>query len=297
VIRAFRATLAVLWCAPGMATTQDPQERLLEQANAAYRSLRAADAASLYRQYLAAYPDRADVRVFLGGALLSLGQLQSALDEARRAIALNGRYAKGYLLAARVSAAREQWDEAQNFFEKAERLDPRDPDTRYFSGRAFYDANHFEQAIAAFEQALRVDAKQSRVYENLALAQDALGRFDAAERSFRKAVDLAGAAWRPYLSYGAFLFRQARPAESLRVLRQALSLAPEAGDVRFELARALYHENSLQEAAQVLAPARLSHECRVHNLLARIYSAGGMGSLAESEIKALEDCQASPGDR
>ena len=267
---------------------------MLAAANTAYRSLRAAEAVGLYRQYLALYPDRADVRVFLGGALLNLGQLDAAFDEANRAIALDDRYAKGYILAGRVCAAREQWDRAQGFFETAQRLDKRDPDAWYFSGRAFYDANRFEPAIAAFEQALRAGAEQSRIYENLGLAQDALGQFGAAEKSFRKAVDLAGAAWRPYLTYGAFLFRQNRPAESLRMLREALALAPAAVDVRFELARVLYHENSLEEAAQVLDPARPSNECRVHNLLARIYSASGKGGLAEAEVKALENCKAAP---
>jgi Flp pilus assembly protein TadD len=139
-----------------------------------------------------------------------------------------------------------------------------------------------------------VGAKQSRVYENLGLAQDALGQFAAAERSFRQAVDLAGAAWRPYFAYGAFLFRQGQPAESLRALRRALELAPSAVDVRFELARVLYQGNSLKEAAQVLEPAAPSHECRVHNLLARIYSASGKGGDAEAEIKALANCKAAP---
>jgi tetratricopeptide (TPR) repeat protein len=294
VIRASGAGLAALLLATRLVTAQDTQDRLLAAANTAYRSLRAAEAVGLYRQYLALYPDRADVRVFLGGALLNLGQLDAAFDEANRAIALDDRYAKGYILAGRVCAAREQWDRAQGFFETAQRLDKRDPDAWYFSGRTFYDANRFEPAIAAFEQALRAGAEQSRIYENLGLAQDALGQFGAAEKSFRKAVDLAGAAWRPYLTYGAFLFRQNRPAESLRMLREALALAPAAVDVRFELARVLYHENSLAEAAQVLDPARPSNECRVHNLLARIYSASGKGGLAEAEVKALENCKAAP---
>ncbi len=85
-----------------------------------------------------------------------------------------------------------------------------------------------------------------------------------------------------------------RPAESLRVLRRALELAPSAVDVPFELARVLYQSNSLEEAARVLKPARVSNECRVHNLLARIYSASGKGSEAGAEIKALENCKAAP---
>jgi tetratricopeptide (TPR) repeat protein len=277
-----------------MAASQDSGEGILAKANAAYASLHAEEAVSLYRQYLARNPDRPDVRVFLGGALLNLEQLDAAFDEANRAIALDGRYGKAHILAGRVCAARKQWDRAQGFFETAQRLDKRDSDAWYFSGRAFYDANRFEPAIGAFRQALRVGAEQSRVYQNLGLAQDALGQFAAAEKSLRKAVDLAGSAWRPYLDYGAFLFRQGRPADSLRALRRALELAPAAVDIRFELARVLYHENGIEEAAQVLEPARSSRQCRVHNLLARIYSASGKSSAAEAEVQALENCQALP---
>ena len=108
MIRASGAGLAALLLATRLVTAQDTQDRLLAAANTAYRSLRAAEAVGLYRQYLALYPDRADVRVFLGGALLNLGQLDAAFDEANRAIALDDRYAKGYILAGRVCAARRK---------------------------------------------------------------------------------------------------------------------------------------------------------------------------------------------
>jgi tetratricopeptide (TPR) repeat protein len=291
VIRVLGAAACLLVCLTRLLAAQDSGERLLAEANAAYRSLNASQAASLYRQYLERYPDRADVRVFLGGALLNLDQLQDALEEARRAIALNGRYAKGYILAGRVWAAREQWNAAQESFAKAQTLDPRDLDARYFSGRAYYDANRFEQSIEAFEQALKLDAEQARIHENLGLAQDGLGRFDAAEKSLRKAVELARGAWRPYLAYGAFLFRQGRAAEGLPLLRQAVAIAPGAVDARFELARLLYQQNSLAEAAKTLEPALPSNQCRVHNLMARIYYALG-DSRGDAEIRAVKQCQA-----
>ena len=227
--RSAGAALALMLCVPAAAPAQDARERLLAQADSAYRSLHASEAVSLYRQYLALYPDRADVRVFLGGALLNLNQLHAAFEEAKRAIALDRAYAKGYILAGRVCAAREQWDRAQTLFETAQRLNKRDVDAWYFSGGAFFDANRFEDAIAAFEQALRVGGERSRVYEKLALAHDALGQFSAAEKSFLRAVELAGGAWSAYVAYGAFLFRQSRPVESIRVLQQGFAVAPGRG--------------------------------------------------------------------
>ena len=131
----------------------------------------------------------------------------------------------------------------------------------------------------------------------MGLAQDALGKFGAAEKSLRRAVELARGTWRPYLAYGAFLFRQGRSAEGLPVLRQALAIAPGAVEVRFQLARLLYHQDSLAEAAKILEPALPSNECRVHNLMARIYSARGETGSAESEIKALEHCKPRAGNQ
>jgi len=181
---------------------------------------------------------------------------------------------------------------AQGHFEKAQHLTPRDADAWYFSARAWYDANRFERAIGAFGQALRIDPSQSRVYENLGLAQDAAGDARAAGESFRKAVELAHGAWRPYLSYGAFLFRQGNAAESLSALRQALALAPDAVEVRFELARVLYQQDDLAEAVRILQPTLASNECRVHNLMARIYSARGETAPAAVEVQAMEHCKA-----
>src|SRR5580765_6788880 len=137
-MRVFGCRGTLLVCLFRLMAAQEAGERLLSEANSAYRALHASEAVELYREYLAHYTDRADVRVYLGGALLNLDQLPAALDEANRAIALDARYAKGYILAGRVYAAREQWDAAQRLFETAQRLDPRDLDAWYFSGRAYY---------------------------------------------------------------------------------------------------------------------------------------------------------------
>jgi|SoiMethySBSTD1v2_1073268.scaffolds.fasta_scaffold46795_2 tetratricopeptide (TPR) repeat protein len=283
------AFAAVLWT-PFTLTAQDSPGNLLAEANAAYRALRTAEAVKLYREYLARYDDRPDVRVFLGGALLNLDQLPAALDEAERAIALDPLYPKGYVLAGRIAGARRQWERAQDLFQKAKLLAPADLDAFYFSGRTFHDAGRFENAIEAFQQALRVGGEQSRVHENLGLAYEALGKIEFAEDALSKAVKLAGESSRPYIAYGGFLFRQSRLAESLPLLRQAMTLAPASSDARFELARVLYHAGEVAEAARVLEPAVPSADCRIHNLMVRIYFARGEAGLAQRQVVATENC-------
>jgi Tfp pilus assembly protein PilF len=75
--------------------------------------------------------------------------------------------------------------------------------------------------------------------------------------------------------------------------RRELAIARRlAIDVRFELARILYHQDSPGEAAKILEPALSSNECRVHNLLARIYSARGESASAEAQVRAIQSCKA-----
>jgi tetratricopeptide (TPR) repeat protein len=265
---------------------------LLEEANSSYRALRSGEAVRLYREYLASYGDRADVRTYLGAALLNMQLPREALIEVRRAIVLNERYGKAYTLAGRVYTELQQWDLAKEFFEKAIALDPGDRETWYFFGRSSYDANRFEPAIEAFLQALKLGARQSRVYENLGLAYEALSRSEAAEKAYRSALELPERTYRSFLAYGVFLFKQGRTSESLRLLEQAFSLEPDGADVRFELGRVLYHAGKLSEASQVLGGGPPSNECRLHILLARIYSAEGKGSEAGREINSLAHCRA-----
>lgn len=291
LISALRLLAVSISPAIGTVAADDAGDRLLAQANSAYRSLQSAEAVTLYRRYLADYSDRADVRTWLGASLLNLNQLPAAMDEAGRAIALDAGYAKAYILAGRICSARELWAMAESSFEQAQRIDPRDVDAWYFSGRAAYDANRFENAVEAFGHALMLDASQSRTYQNLALAQDGLGRFGPAEESFRMAVKLARDAWRPNLAYGAFLFRQSRAQESLPFLRRALVLAPASEEVRFELGRVLFHQNAWDEAAKVLEPALISNTCRVHYLMARIRGAQSGAGPAEADTAAMAHCQ------
>ncbi len=270
--------------------TRPASAELLREANESYRAMKAADAVRLYRQYLAEDSQNAAVRVYLGAALLSLNQPAQAQEEVIRALALNPQSAKAHVLLGRIYDSENSWNLAQQSFEQALKLDATDRDALYFSGRAFYDANRFQQAIGRFEQALTLGATQSRTYENLALSYAALGLSRQADDAFRSAVQLAGNQYRPYLAYGAFLFKEGRAEDSLQMLRRAFQIQPDVTDVRFELARVLYHCQQLSDAAHVLEGALGSNECRVHNLMAKILALQGEKEMARREVSLLKNC-------
>lgn len=266
------------------------QTDALEKANTAYRSQHLAEAVPLYREYLAQHPDRADVHVFLGATLLSLNQLSPAWEQARQAIALNPSISRAYTLGGRILAAQRQWALSQEYFSKAASLEPRDRETAYFSGRAFFEANQFDQATQQFSHALALGASQSRIYRYLAFAWEALAEEGKADAAYRRSVQLPDSDGNSFLAYGQFLFKQSRLEESETMLREALRVQSSDAEVRFALARVLFHRNKYSEAAGVLAEAESSKLCRVHNLLLRIYSAQNQQSAVEKELAALTNC-------
>lgn len=259
---------------------------LIDEANAHYRSQRPAEAVRLFREYLAGGPDRPDVRVFLGAALLNLNQPAAALEEARRAIALDPKLGKAYVLAGRVYAGQQEWEIAQELFAKALELDDSDHDAWYFSGRGYYEAGLFEEAIRALLRA----GTDSRVHENLGLAYEAAGRASEAEAAYKRAVELSKTGHRPRLAYGVFLFKHGRLREGLPMLREALRLDPNSIDTRFELARALYQAESYSEAVKVLSVPVPPDQCRIHNLRGRILLRMGDAGKAMGEFDAFRSC-------
>ncbi len=171
----------------------------------------------------------------------------------------------------------------------------RDRETWYFSGRAYYDANRFENAIECYQRALSLGAAQSRVYENLGLASEALGRFAAAEQAYRRALELSTGDFRPYLVYGVFLEKQGKSAEGVAMIEKALSLDPENVDTHFELGKALNQSGQLAAAARVLEAALArSNQCRIHYPLVTIYARLGRAEDADRRAKAIENCRNEP---
>jgi superkiller protein 3 len=273
---------------------QGDGERLLEQATAHYRALRSAEAVRLYEEYLARYSDRADVRVFLGSALLNLEKPDGAMEQVRRAIELDPNYARAYALAGRIHAAGRHWELAEHAYRRALRLDPADRDAWYFLGRCYYEENRFEKALEALQRAVSLKAEFSRTYELLALTYDALTQYEEAEKAYRRALELAGKEYRPFFAYGVFLYKQGRMEESLKFLRKAVDTNPAAAEAHFELGKVLLHLGRLPEAAEeTKAALALSSNCRYRYQLGRIYLQQGKPAAAEAQMSQVKDCKGS----
>lgn len=162
----------------------------------------------------------------------------------------------------------------------------------YWLGRLDYDAQHYEGAIAHFQQAIELDPKMARAYDNLGLCYFYQNHNQQAVESYTKAIELEAtsphpSAW-PHLNLAIALQFLNRLNEAEAQLRDALRLDPELAQAQYQLGTVLEAQNKLDTAVAALKEAsRLDAAyAEPHYALARIYRKLGQKELSQAEVKA-----------
>ena len=169
--------------------------------------------------------------------------------------------------------------------------DPEDEQAWYYLGRAKYSENRFEEAINAFEQCLKRNAKNVKAEENLGLAYAGLGRIEDAISAYKTAMAwqenaLTKDAW-PYINMGDLLLDQNRSDEAVSYLQQAIQISSENSKAHELLGKAYTRLNQL-----VLAQAELERAislspqvASLHCMLGPIYRKQSFLAKADAEFE------------
>ena len=212
------------------------------------------DARTLWARVVAVAPEHAYGHKSLGDVARDAGDLDTAVAEYRRAIALRP-LAEAHMNLAAALAAQRRFDEAFEEYRTALGLNPRYAFAWTSYGATLEDAGRRAEAIAAHRRALAINPDLMEAHVNLGSALDAAGQSDEAMREFAAAIRL-----RPtpevYNDLGLLLLRLGRPAEAAAALRQGIALRADISVLHANLAVALQRLNDPAGAAAELAEAR-----------------------------------------
>ena len=272
-----------------------------------------AQAAVELNHVLAKKPDAGVVVYLLAVAREKDGKLADALEDYRRAYALDSRNTSALAGAAEVLVAMGRVDEARRFIEGYLAEAGEDPALHETAGRLAMMQEQYDKAADYFQGALDRDFKNPHYVESLGRAQFFAGRFEPAEATLKRLIGMEAykkAAWAQTMLGDCHMAAnhplQARDAyQSAMELqpqepgvwvnlskaalamgdlaranlsaRQALDLEPERLDATLVAGYALIRQGQLKDAHAVLAPAyrRDPTNGLVLCLLGRMYSAGG----------------------
>jgi Flp pilus assembly protein TadD len=173
-------------------------------------------------------------------------------------------------------AAEEDYKSALDPLRRACQLRPAEENACYFLGRTCYSLNRFEEAVDAFDSALRKAGRPGRTLNGLALALEALGKDAEAERLYQEAIRLKEQ--RALVDYGMFLYKHGRGTESIEMLRRA-NAQPELDRVTAALAHA--PAANISVSAAVSAPSPVRFEARALPMVLK-NGATGMKYLPET---------------
>ena len=208
-----------------------------------------------YRTAIAARPDEGEPHVKLADAYIRHGDFREAFTEYVRAAALMPDRDEVQLKAGNLLLVARRFDEAKQRARTLLQRNPKNVQALILLGNALAALKDLQSAVDVTVRAAELDASQGGVYRNVGVFELARGDDEAAERAFRRAVELDQKSVRARLALAQFLRGAARFDEAEPVLKEALAIDPSHLLVNQGLAALYIETRRLPEAEPYLKTA------------------------------------------
>jgi protein O-GlcNAc transferase len=159
-------------------------------------------------------------------ALYNQGDLQGALAKALPLSAQHPESIDILHFLGTVHAQMENFEEAENCFQKVVRANPQFAEAHNFHGNTLQSLGQNEKAIAAYETAIQIEPDYADAYYNLAIALQALGHYEEAIRNYTKTTQLQPDHADAYNNLGNTYQDLGRHAEAITFYQNALKIEP-----------------------------------------------------------------------
>ncbi len=181
----------------------------------------------------------------------------------------------------------------------AEQL-PNDFDAHYFLGRVYFERSQLSRALDAFRKALAINPSSGKAQNHLGQTLEGLTRFEAAERAYRKAIEIErtnenSSEW-PYYNLGSLLLAQGDAPQAIELLATALERNPSSAQTRIKLGAALSAASRYDEAIRHLRAVAAAEPDNpdAHYQLGRLLMKMGKREEAREHFKLFEALRKEP---
>jgi tetratricopeptide (TPR) repeat protein len=249
------------------------------------------------RRYIVLHADSDEALYLLGFVLHRESKASESLEIYTKAAALKTPTGEDLKIVGLDYVLLNDYANAIKWLEKAVELDPKNKDSWYYLGRAYYSRSLLPESRRAFLTVLDLDPRDARAENNLGLILESEAKPNEALEAYRKAMEWqAGSAHRseqPYLNLGNLLLELDRAGEAIAPLEKAVELAANNASCHLKLGTAYLRANRLPEAQRESEIAeRLEPEnATIHYQLARIYKQTHQMEKAKIEFQRTEELQ------
>lgn len=197
------------------------------------------DSIALTRHAISVTANNCMMHALLGSALMEKNSVDEAIEEYRKALAINPAISEVHLHLGIALAEKGQVDQAVEQYRQAVVLDPANSLAYINLGTALAEQNQFEQAVQQYRKAIELDPANSLAYDNLGRVLAKAGRLPEAIAQYRKAIGLEPNKASAYINLGLALVEQGRLDEAITLYQEAVATYPGNIELRNDYGRAL----------------------------------------------------------
>ena len=172
-------------------------------------------------------------------ALRTQGRSEQALATYRAALAIDPEFAPAHAGLGIALYQGQRYEAAVESMEQALALQPELPvagSLHLFMGRAWQELGQPAAAVEQYQRALRIDPRNPEALDHLAMARFGQQRYEEALALYRTLAEINPDNALTHSNLGATLYHLNRPEEALRSIERALALDPNLGIARTGLA-------------------------------------------------------------
>ncbi len=182
----------------------------------------------------------------------------------------------------------------KEYYEKLVALYPKDQRAHTLLGNFYFGQLDYQDALNEFSKATEIDSNFSPAYNMLGYSNKQLMNYDAAEKAFKKYIELIPNDPNPYDSYAELLLKEGKYDQSIENYQKALTYNPHfvssmLGIAADEMYKGNY-DSSKAQINKLYETARNDGEKRAANFaMAVIYIDEGKPDMALNEIQKNYD--------
>jgi tetratricopeptide (TPR) repeat protein len=157
-----------------------------------------------------------------------LGQNDSAISDATKAVSLNSRYANAYINRGNAWFAKEDFNKAAADYAKAIESDSKSAAAHFNYGLAHHRLEQYEKAIPSFDTAIKLDPGQADYWKTRGNAKYNLSRYQESLTDYNKAIQLNPSFGYAHYDRGLSYEQLKEYQAALSDFRRAAELIPES---------------------------------------------------------------------
>ncbi len=252
------------------------------------------DAAGPLATYLRDHPRSWQALYQLGYVDFRLHRFQDSVTLLSRSLVIHQDFAESHKILAFDLNILGRSDLAVQELRRAIALEPESFECHYELGRIYYDRGSYLNSVHELEKAKALDPSAVKTYHNLGLAYAGIGENGKAVESFEEALRLndkqtVKSAW-PLIDYGAYFNLQGEYVKARDMLQQAIAIGGQWDQAFDELSKAYRGLGQKDLAIDSLKRAIAINPAKpeYHYALARLYTQANEKQQAEHELAIYE---------